>query len=95
MFPPTRQNATGTGVDRMNALAQEGTGGVKAPAATDWARVIVVFGSATRARSSQLAAAARDVAHASKAAGINVNRNFRLEPVIFNFPISQRMCPRP
>ena len=66
----------------MNALAQEGTGGVKAPAATDWARVIAVFGSATRARSSQLAAPAGNAPHASKAAGINGNKDFRLKPVI-------------
>jgi hypothetical protein len=70
----------------MNALAQEGTGGVKAPATTDWARVIVVSGNATFARSSQLAAAAGNAPHVSKTVGINGSRNFRLRPVIFNSP---------
>jgi hypothetical protein len=66
----------------MNALAQDGTGGVKAPAATDWARVIVVSGNATRAKSSQLAAAAGIAPHVSKIAGINGSKNFCFEPVI-------------
>jgi hypothetical protein len=77
----------------MNALAQEGTGGVKAPAATDWDRVIVVSGNATFASSSQLAAAAGEVPLARNAAGINGSRSFRLEPVI-SFPHLMTNAPR-
>jgi hypothetical protein len=66
----------------MNARAQEGTGGVKAPAATDSASVMVVPGNARCARSAQFAAAAGLAAHASDVNAAKAGRNRKLLSVI-------------
>jgi hypothetical protein len=73
--PATRQKAAGMGAGRMNARAQDGTGGVKAPAATDSAKVMVVFGNATCDRSAQFIAAAGFVPHARDVKAANPSRN--------------------
>jgi hypothetical protein len=80
--PVTLQKAAGIGVGRMNARAQDGTGGVKAPAATDSARVMVVFGSATCDRSAQFAAAAGLVPHARDVNAANASKNLNFLSVI-------------
>jgi hypothetical protein len=70
----------------MNLFAQDGTGGVKAPAATDCARVMVVSGNARCARSSQLAAAAGIVPQASNANAADENINLGLQQTIELLP---------
>src|SRR5579863_1520986 len=55
--PATRQKLTGMGAECMNPAAQDGMGGVNAPAATGSARVMVVSGNLRWARLSQLAPA--------------------------------------
>ena len=92
--PVTRQKAAGIGVGRMNPRAHSGTGGVKAPAATDSAKVIVVFGKFTCDRSAQFAAAEGLAPHASDvnatSAGKNLNRFLVTTfPVLLNRPATQ------
>src|ERR1700722_441516 len=91
--PATRQKAAGIGFGCMNARAHDGTGGVKPPAATDSARVMVVLGNAMCAKSAQLpaataaaVAAAGSAAHASHVNDANANTKFEFLPVIAPSP---------
>src|SRR6185437_2437856 len=70
MLPPTRQNATGTGIAPAAAPL-----GVKLPAACDCAIVMVVFESLRPARLSQLAANAGSPANAVEASRNAVSPN--------------------
>ena len=91
--PVTRQKAAGTGVGRRKARAHVGTGGVKAPAATDAARVIVVFGNARCARSAQFVAATGFAAHASDVNAASASRDLNFLSVICLHPLKTKIVP--